>query len=112
MRRLSGDWVSTTTRTVHPHPTPAQELDTPDPNPDPDPNPNPNPNSKVLVKYIDGDWKWHKLWQEAIREVKLKQPKLPKPPPGSSTVQASPRGTPSTKLPSVSRPPAAHSTPG
>ena len=27
---------------------------------------------------MDGDWKWHKLWQEAIRGVKLKQPKLPK----------------------------------
>ena len=34
---------------------------------------------KVLIKYMDGDWKWHKLWQEAIRGVKLKQPKLPKP---------------------------------
>ena len=35
--------------------------------------------TKVLIKYMDGDWKWHKLWQEAIRGVKLKQPKLPKP---------------------------------
>ena len=32
---------------------------------------------KVLIKYNDGDWKWHKLWHEAIREVKLKQPKPP-----------------------------------
>ena len=25
---------------------------------------------KVLIKYMDGDWKWHKLWQEAIRGVR------------------------------------------
>ena len=42
---------------------------------------------KVLVKYMDGDWKWHKLWQEAIREVKLKQPKLPKLPPAAAPAQ-------------------------
>ena len=45
----------------------------------------------MLVKYLDGDWKWHKLWQEAIREVKLKQPKLPKLPPAAAPAQ--PGGT-------------------
>ena len=32
---------------------------------------------KVLIKYTDGEWKWHYLHQEAYKNVKLKQPKAP-----------------------------------
>ena len=35
----------------------------------------------VFVKYEDGDWKWHKLWQEAFRNVEFKLPKPSAPPP-------------------------------
>ena len=35
----------------------------------------------VFIKYEDGDWKWHKLWQEAWRNMELKVPKQSAPPP-------------------------------